>query len=146
MAGLNDGIPSGQIKATDITLTGSLLAEILSGATLQAGTTSVGAGEVGTSEIASQAITVPKQAFVGTGSPSAFGLAIETGATTIGAAGSGWAVFSSPFLATPVVTTGYNAPAGSMASVPIKTTGSCLVSVFPAGAVGSVNWIAVGSR
>jgi len=61
---MKDGLRSEQMRSIDLLASGSLTADLISGAGLQ-----VGAGEVGTAEIADAGVTAVKQSFAGTGSP-----------------------------------------------------------------------------
>jgi len=97
MTNLRDGLKSEEMRAIDMFATGSMTADILSGAGLQ-----VGAGEVGTTEIADAGVTAVKQSFAGTGSPPTGGHMVVGGDGTLGG-GSVWVSFPKAFVSAPNV-------------------------------------------
>jgi len=134
MAGLNDGIASGQIRAADVNLTGSLITDIMSGANLQVGQT------ISSAEL--------EYGQLGTGSPPTLGLSELTDSTAIVGSpnASGYIVFGNTFESAPdtiVATLDTGASALSIANV---TTGSFEATAVTAGTYsGNVAWIAIGS-
>lgn len=121
----------------------------------QAGSSSIAAGAVGTSEIedlsvatadlAAEAVTAAKQSFVGTGSPTGYGLSIQTGsfqASNVAVTAS----FGTAFAAAPTYVTVSLLSSGAAATQPGMVTGISAGSFTALGQSGlDYAYVAVGS-
>jgi len=139
---MKDGLRSEQMRSIDLLASGSLTADLISGAGLQ-----VGAGEVGTAEIADAGVTAVKQSFAGTGSPPTGGHMLQAGESIL-AGGSAWVVYPKAFTAAPVIVAqeinqavnydvNVHVAAGSVDTGSFIATGSDAATPF--------NWMALGS-
>lgn len=140
--GMNDGLASTEIRSTDFTATGSLIAALISG-----NTTAVGAGEIGNAELANNACSGGKVSLefgpIGTGSPIAFGRMAQAGTGTTSTGSVLWVVFGRAFAAAPlVVVSPAGGTAGDLNGSPIAV-GSFLCTSEVASS--PFNWIAIGS-
>lgn len=97
-------------------------------------------GGVDPVEIADEAVTAAKQGFVGTGSPTGFGLSVQTGDYVSDAGSSATVQFGTAFAAAPTVVVH---AAGGLASQPSASAGSVVIETTAASSSGS--WIAIGS-
>ena len=144
VSGANVEISAGGISTAELADAGVTSAKIGSGAVM---TVNLSGGQVTAAVLASESVTVPKQAFVGTGSPAVWGNGVQFGTGTLGAGSSVWVVFTPAFKAIPnVVVSNRNSSA-----INIIGTGSGtdigVGSVFVLGttAATTFNWIAAGS-
>jgi len=129
---MKDGLKSEQMKAIDLFATGSLTADLISGAGLH-----VGAGEVGAEE----------QNFVSAGSPPTGGYILQAGNTVLDG-GSVWVAYPTTYVSAPEVVTGVINQAANFDNENTISAGSVDTGSFIA--IGSAadttfSWIAVGS-
>ncbi len=143
------GISTAELAAAAVTTaklgSGAVTSNILAtGAVL---TVALSGGQVTTAILATEAVTVPKQAFVGTGSPSVWGNGIQFGVGTLGAGSTAWIVYGTPFKAAPVfVATSKNDSAINIVGAGSGTNqGLGSVNVLGTTASTTFNWIACGS-
>jgi len=139
---MKDGLRSEQMRSIDLLASGSLTADLISGAGLQ-----VGAGEVGTTEIADSGVTSVKQAFASTGSPPTGGYMFQAGESVL-AGGSTWVVYPKAFTAAPIVVAQeINQAVNYDVNVHIAAGSIDTGSFIAAGsdAATPFNWMALGS-
>ena len=139
-----DGMSSGEFKATDLTLTGSLISALISG-----NVAALGASEIGNAELAASAASGTKVdatfGVVGTGSPVAFGKMVQASNGTTSAGSILWVPFGRAFAAAPfVVCTAVGATANGTSVVGSPIAVGSFLAVSEA-ASQLFNWIAVGS-
>lgn len=133
---------------------GSVITDVLSGATTAVGAAEIGSTEiaaagVATANIADSAVTSVKAALVSTGSPPTGGFIVQMGNSTL-AAGSKWVAFPKSFVSAPEVMTQIKDPEDGL-NYDVKfrvCPGSVDTGSFFAmgsDATTDFTWIAIGS-
>ena len=137
--GLGNGL--GQVGSTSIATGAVGTAALLDGGVA---TADLADTSVTTAKLGAESVTAPKQAFVGTGSPTGFGLSVQTGTVTASDVVV-TASYGTAFAAAPILTFGI-AESGALATAPGMAVGIAAGSFTFLGQSGlTYNYVAIGS-